>query len=224
MKESIERTMILEGMEVETFRLFAEYAYTSIYRLSPKMIKSTTTCCCVGCSSRTCDREGSSFPYCKPQCREDHGAPGGIKKEQHCVDCGVPHFFNASRPLQCDVCIETNAYRQLRRKAGAQLETVQKAGSPVMEVMFKTVDISVAGMSHAAFKKNLKSVFPRIAASALVSAHAKLYVFVDTYLIAGLKPVCLHLLQRDLSELEIDDNHVEEVIELIRYTYANTSG
>ena len=52
---------------------------------------------------------------------------------------------------------------------------------------------------------------------------AKLYGFADTYMVDGLNRISLHLLHRDLINLEINATTIEEVVELISFTYDNTA-
>lgn len=52
--------------------------------------------------------------------------------------------------------------------------------------------------------------------------HAKLYVFADMYDIDGLKHLSVHKLDELLSALQLRDEHVEVVLGLLEYVYANT--
>ncbi|EME77597.1 uncharacterized protein MYCFIDRAFT_72577 [Pseudocercospora fijiensis CIRAD86] len=54
-------------------------------------------------------------------------------------------------------------------------------------------------------------------------SHAKLYVFADTYDIAGLRALSLHKLHKTLACFTLYDQRVEDVAVLFQYTYNNTA-
>ena len=84
------------------------------------------------------------------------------------------------------------------------------------------LEYSVDGLSHKTYKKILKSKHPRHYASNLVSSHVRLFIFADTYAIEGLKHLCLHMLHRDLSELDLKGSNIEEVVDMFHCTYEYT--
>lgn len=53
-------------------------------------------------------------------------------------------------------------------------------------------------------------------------AHAKIYVFADRYLIDSLRDQCLKSLHRDLCNFSINLQDIEEILELLEYTYEQT--
>ncbi len=53
--------------------------------------------------------------------------------------------------------------------------------------------------------------------------HARLYVFADKYDVDSLKDLSLHMLQRTLIEFTLYDERIENIINLLRYSYSNTT-
>ena len=53
--------------------------------------------------------------------------------------------------------------------------------------------------------------------------HAKLYVLAERYMIKELQDICLHKPHRNLVDFKVVEETIDHVIELIEYTYANTS-
>ena len=53
--------------------------------------------------------------------------------------------------------------------------------------------------------------------------HARLYVFADIYDVEPLKGLCLQKLQRTLVEFTLYEERLEDIVELLRYSYLNTA-
>lgn len=53
--------------------------------------------------------------------------------------------------------------------------------------------------------------------------HARLYVFADKYDIGPLKGLSLDKLQRTLAEFTLYNNRVKDIVDLVRYSYSNTT-
>lgn len=53
--------------------------------------------------------------------------------------------------------------------------------------------------------------------------YAKLYVLADKYMVKNLQAITLHKLHRNLAAYKIHDEAIDEVIDLVLYTYTNTS-
>lgn len=51
---------------------------------------------------------------------------------------------------------------------------------------------------------------------------AKLYVLADKYMVKDLPEICLHLLHQELCSMVVDGDSVNDIVELIYYTYSNT--
>ena len=214
MKESTDQVAILEHVEPDTFKQFAAFAYTGVYRLTPKANR-IDVCFCVNCGTFACDRDGPRFPFCSSQCQEkEQRRTRGL---QYCIDCGKYH---AGTRFTCEECLKQQ--KEEKDRLQIQTQSISLATSPALEDQFKALEYPVAGLSHKAYRKNLKLALPHLAASDFVSQHAKLYIFADTYGMEGLKHLCLHLLHRDLYELELNGRNIDEVVELLRYTYKHT--
>jgi len=55
-------------------------------------------------------------------------------------------------------------------------------------------------------------------------SHARLHVFADKYDVGSLKDLSLHKLQRTLSEFTLYNERIEDIVNLLRYSYSNTTG
>lgn len=54
-------------------------------------------------------------------------------------------------------------------------------------------------------------------------AHAKIYVFAERYLIDSLRDQCLKSLHRDLCNFSLNLQNIEQILDLLEYTYEQTS-
>lgn len=212
MQESVDRQAVLEEIEPQTFVLFAEYAYTGLYRVPETSSDIKTPDVQVSPHKLP---EHLYCQFCSRQIGHCHRGFGlvvcttslcglGARKVQYCKGCGISPIAAPAIDLCSNCLLDIDS-------TGDQLGRFGKREYPV------------DGMSHAEAKEHLAKLRPVDHPTSEVSHHAKLYVFANMYLIGGLKQLCLHKLHRDLMVLEPKEDNVSAVIELLEYTYDNTA-
>ena len=53
--------------------------------------------------------------------------------------------------------------------------------------------------------------------------HAKLYVLATKYMVNDLPEISLHKLHRNIVKFKVEDESIDNIIDLVLYTYTNTS-
>ena len=91
-------------------------------------------------------------------------------------------------------------------------------------LFFTDFEYPTTNLSHSEFRALLYDMRPADLPTTSLTTHAKLYVFGQMYLIDALQEQCLHKLHRDLSVTEVYPRLSPALIDLIRFTYANTAG
>jgi hypothetical protein len=210
MKESSEQAAFLEAIDIDTFKHFAAWSYSGMYQLPPRV---ALTAFCSGCRTRF-DRDVDAFPFCTESCKRADECDDEVERLRYCVDCGLcypkPKGF-----LSCNAC------KSRPLKVGRNT-TPNDAASEHAE-KFALIKCPVRNMKTQKYRKCLKSCRPGIIPTNMVTGHALLYIFADTYMIDLLKQQSLHLLHRDFMELEINETIVDEIARLVGYTYETTS-
>lgn len=123
------------------------------------------------------------------------------------------HVSKGGKQLRCRKCAKTII-----------TSTTPSKDQPSTSDVFAAFVYDVNGMHHQIFASKLDNALPPVARSNDVSCHAKLYSFAMTYMIDGLRSVCLHMLHRDLVDLTLSAETIASVIELVDFAYANTAG
>ena len=153
MQESEERFAIIDDVDVETFKLFTEFCYTSVYRLQPRPAAGSTLtenillCHCFSCGSYTCDRESERYPYCSQACQ----GLGDINTTgtRYCVGCGIRSFWQGWQ-LKCYHCFlpgPETAATQPPQDEMLSFEALRKPCSPALGEQFQTLKIPLATTS-----------------------------------------------------------------------------
>lgn len=94
---------------------------------------------------------------------------------------------------------------------------------PGLDQHFGEWKYDAENMDHDKLRKHLSQIQPPDEPSNEVASHARLYIFAHRFMIAPLQKLCLHKLHRDLTSLKLDETIVSELIELLQFTYQNTS-
>lgn len=240
MEESIQKQALLSDVEPESFGQLLEFAYKGLCGLAETTnhpVALTTADLsleyrCHWCSANTVVRplNGSYYPFC---CEEEtysyHGVFGRTKSKStvYCVVSGCDKFWRLGLGAPDQIlCFEHNTFA-LRRKhpsfadvANGHLRLVSSDAKS-----FQNRTYGCGGLSHEHLSQQLErhkdTNTPR-RPSTLIS-HAKLYVLANRYLVQDLQDISLHKLHRHLSAFEVADSSIDEIIDLVLYTYSNTS-
>ena len=221
-KESKDKIVVLDDIDVETFSLFAEYCYTGNYRVDPKSKAAPQAASGI----ISAPKQGAKFPFGSPYCACPND--GGRK----CMSCrreksqtslgpsttllfGQPYCSCPNDPaLTCVSC-------------GKEVQRVDRTpaaiDSSALWTTFKSGRFGALNLDPDKPRQRLYSHLLSDEPSAAVTQHAKLYVMADRYLLRPLKDLTLYKLHRDLLVYTIDSNNdAEEIAKLLRLSYDGT--
>lgn len=195
MKESVDKVAVLENVDPETFELVMQFAYTGVYRAATS----------------------------------DEKTPLSLPNQRYCGAC----FAKLADGICPDGCKEIMSSLQLHSCVGccARLSTNGLAfchrcyGGGTQNrsfVSFFKLQYPLSNMSHHRARVYLAKLQPEDPPTSKLISHAKLFVFANMYLIDDLKRLCLHKLHRDLLAFNLIGNGVEDIIDLLEYSYNNT--
>ena len=88
--------------------------------------------------------------------------------------------------------------------------------------LFSEREYGAFNMSHSWVRQYLRTVRPVDRVSTKLSAHGKLYVFADMYMVQDLKDLCSHKLHCDLLAYDLNEHGLDEVRDLLQHVYGNT--
>jgi hypothetical protein len=93
MQETLEKAAILEKIDVLTFELFFQWAYTGVY-WAPSGCEEASFdhSFCLRYGSPDCERESILFLYCTINCQEDDEADSDRPRTFHCGHCGLERY------------------------------------------------------------------------------------------------------------------------------------
>ena len=234
MQESMDKVATLKDNEPEIFALFAEYAYTGLYQIPAKAgershlktpneaknNKSSVCFCCIFCGDDASSYE--HFPFCQV-----HYCPGNESGTVRCTMCGWYRYdlYDLDSIVLCKNCtpVETEGYlyKQSSKTPRASNAAIAKP-TPSKKTSSARRHLA-AGMSQDELHAYLAEPKPQDTSSNMLSAHAKLYLFAQEYMIQPLQDLCLHKLNRDLMAFAVEAHNIAEVVDLLVYTYENTS-
>lgn len=253
MEESINRRALIPDHDPETFALFAKFAYMGICGLAdgigpapPRALEVTPTpprqYQCVFCGIHRKLHGNAHYPFCRQGCRTMYQASSGrvlgdfgpIQSQGlYCVVIGC-----SSRQLvgsvgclcPAHVGVETETeWPPFRASVHAPVPQVKSTKTTTYcTSTFLERSYRYQGFPQHVVNHHIQSHLGPLDESgevirrSLVS-HAKLYALADKYMVDDLPDLCLHLLHRDLTRLELDATTINEVIALVTYTYDNTS-
>lgn len=217
MKESVERKAKLNDVDPHTFSLFAEYAYTGIYRLTPWQSSISDS------DETNCVIDGARTPSCCKACGKKYYVE--FRDRQYglgyCTPSDCHTYHEAMKYLSvdwCNYCGESVAYNISKSCPGCESTQAPGYGHAFVQRKYDAED-----MNHDELRGYLSSIKPPDDLSVRVASHACLYNFADRFMVKPLQKLCLHKLHRDLSSLKLDDDTIIEVVELMEFTCKITS-
>lgn len=234
MKESEERVARLPETDVKTFLRVCEYAYSGSYHtefisrpdvpvpafeLPLHGLKAFNCRFCWARITINSPSWGDNFPFCQ----QSHRRQALTLPTAHsaCAKCGIliaPNtIYNDSMSKVCSAC-ETELKAELVA-APADLSS-EKSGP------FRKLRILEGGNCIAMVPRWRKQAAPVTRDNGTCNTlcdHARLHVFADMQMISQLKQMSLCRLHRDLCDMEISEASVAGIIDLVVYTYENTT-
>lgn len=224
MKESLEKTAILEDIEPETFTHFAEFCYKGNYwcTLKPILFEigmlSTQNFAnrlqSAGLSNYHCHycgegglsiSENRNFPRCSSSC---------VAGSNRCVICCSAVSIRTADPRVCKGCA-INYRLDIPKPSPVKSKLWQE---------FKDRKFDGVGMTDYELRQYLKNCVPKDEETDQIVSHARLFVFADRYDIQPLQALSLHKLHRDLVQFKPSEDNAADLVALIEYVYENTMG
>jgi hypothetical protein len=239
MQESVDKVAKLPDVDLKTFALFSEYAYTGIYRVSvqgvnEKVANNTVKdwkCCgwCGASGAEYIKKDSGEQVLWKSSC----GCTSATRKSTrsrfwllYCLCCGSQldpidrYWYSPDQRRICDSCdaVELEEPRALsfQRVAKEAFDSIKVYSFGSMDYLGSDKDLGSLGQQLDKLRKRDRSTNE-------ASCHAKLYLFATLYMIEPLKKICLYKLQKDLRDLSPSDENIAEIIEMLSHTYENTS-
>lgn len=199
MRESVEHQAILEGVDLSTFQLFVEYAYTGLYRIPSKYTEKDEPCPRLDISCNVC------------------GHPQDWLQEF--TSLGI-HGFCSS-----EVCYHAGTQKGRYRSCDCGRGSIDKKTGKREEcycpLAFGRRKYDIPGRAHAELKQHLATLVPADSVSERLVCHAQLYILADKYMVEPLKKLCLHKLHRDLLHMQNSAEGIAEVVNLLEFVDDN---
>ena len=237
MQESLDKTEKLPDTEPETFILFSEFAYTSVYRYSikeeakePDDQAANSDLDHYTSEWRICTYCGAGAVYegdgiAKPitgsypnRCSQSSGF------HRHYMICGRFSTLSLGFSL-CNNCGGSNM-----NAAPAVIKTFAKSPRMVSTNLASSSNMALGqkeylgrGKDDLKLQECLDMVRAKDIRTVDISRPAQLYVFASQYMVEPLKKICLHKLRQDLSELKPNESNIEEIVTMLVYTYDNST-
>lgn len=241
MEESLNKKAFIRDHEPETFAAFVKFAYLGLCGMADDYSDAGST------SPLTVPLNGALKVgrYRCAYCAQSINA-SGHNYYPFCSTCS-PYRTRAGYNLSCVVegC-STNGVNPVASKEllcpthkgtpiGNQYPLLREPSDPYTyppgaSALAKR-KYSCKGLSHEELSDHLQRHRPKLHNAGqtdedvepLLLPHAKLYALAHKYMVKDLQDICLHKLHRALTTYKVKDGSIDEVIDLVSYTYVHTS-
>ena len=236
MEESIKGEAHLSDVEPEVFGQLLQFAYKGMCGVSDGI---TGTFVRLNPPSQFhCHRCGFSFPkgckpteypFCSPSCNTSYkqaveSSRAGFTKSM--VFCVV---FNCPTKMRLNpgstpgwLCAECSQNSNLDHYPRDEAQFVRTPGT-CSGVEFRARLYGCKSLAYEDLSDHIERHRSSETDACSLIQHAKLYVVAKKYMIEDLQDIALHKLHRTLAASELDGSMIDEVVDLMLYTYANTS-
>lgn len=200
MKEAVDGVAEIRHVEPHIFDLYMEFAYTGIYRARatngkvPVLQKHV----CIFCGFCLFEADASGP---EATCQRQHSSHHRTGK--YCAHCGEPcDYSRLSDNYCCPTCVD-----EFNKRYPSWL--------------FKEREHSLTNTSIAMLRE-LLSTRPEGQQLSNILIHARLFTFAHMFLIDNLGQLCLYKLHQDLLVYCVNETSIQDVIELVDYSYSST--
>jgi heat shock protein HslJ len=228
MKESNEKVAELEDIAVNTFNQFVDFCYSKNYRTTRKDPHA----------DEDSEHDGTKIDQPTFKYRDHYGDEEvRVSETEEAVYEVAEDGGYESSLINGSYCNRCSGYCNI---CGGHLVTTSNKGTrycrrcfpyePYADVSsinasaFKDKKYGSTEYTHDQIRTFLDNQMPRDEATTQLTEHARVYVMADKYLVPSLKCMAMHKLHRDLVAYSVSASGAGEVADLLRYTYANTSG
>ena len=239
MQESLTKTIRISDHDPKTFAQFLKFAYFGYCGISDEDLGQVwsskdlpTSFRCHYCSTAVSFIKNSNYPFHSPNCRVNYSAINAqnIPYKAHCVVYGCASYWSldSSRNLLCASHRNTNVGRiyPVFRQAtdplpGAQAST--RCSEDFARRQYGCGEISHEELSRLLKQHQSTASHRKQVCDVALLEHAKLYAFAHQYMVDDLLDISLHKLHRNLTVTEITDESINELIDLVIFSYGRTA-
>ncbi len=225
MSEAKEGCALLEDVDEGTFVRFSQYAYTGDYITADSDIlldSSTIASTHLVSNEASIDGDGQEAPSLSPPSAPNYAQPEP-EPEPKLEPTRDLSLFGISK--------KDKKKGKARSKWADKLEDIaSRAEEPAAVAPRSKKSETWDKFKSQAYATSKLAFQPRNNREScedyteVFLCHARLYVFADEYDVGPLRDLSLHRLQRTLAEFILDDKRAEDIVNLLRYNYSNTTG
>ena len=218
MSEAKEGCVLLDDIDEDTFIRFSQHTYTGDYTTAePVVLLDASTIATTHRDSperlveRAKDHDGETSVGAIPEPEPDYQDTGGYcskrKKDKKKGKGGIPWDWSEKQNMLCECGAsqipDPLVLQSKREKLWDSFKCIAYPAKPTFKA-----------------RKNREACE---CYTDVFLCHARLYAFAERYEIVPLKALSLHKLHHNLVEFVVYDERVEDILDLIRYSYANTA-
>jgi hypothetical protein len=227
MSEAQEGCAWLEDVDEHTFVRFSQYAYTGDYRPADPDILLDSNSIAATYSTLGNFMHGQNNPEPVAASEEIVTIRTGLDEEyissEPSKSCVSPWGISSSKKDK-KKCLKYNYQDELKEEAcprclGRKEYTALESKKSKLWDKFKS-RVYITSRPDFKPRRNQESCEDY---TGVFLCHARLYVFAEMYDIHRLRELSLHNLQRTLTEFTLYSQRLEDIIDLMQYTYLNTA-
>lgn len=244
MQESTTKTVRMPDLEPRTFAQFLKFAYLGYCGISDGVAARSVHQSvlpshfdCHSCSTKDELRKNHHYPFHNRDCRNKfntYTATAHARYYAYCVVQGCQNYWTLdnSRVLLCashrgtELGSSYPAFREID-DPDPQAPTLSRCSKDFLSRQYGCGKLSHEDLSclldlHNAVEKSASLDHDKNHNVPLLD-HAKLYVFADQYMVEDLRDISIHKLHRNLTEIDIAKKTIQELINLVAFSYEGTS-
>ena len=252
MKEATEKEATLEHVDPQVFTQLVKFAYIGMCGISAGLSGSSASIRQLIPSKFRCSQCGtvvsslnSFYPFCTTTCRSSRtGSLDTLRRytnrhySVYCVNetCDEQWLLTTdNEDLLCDTHALDRRLTRMHPKVGFEGQVIDWAGASAARSAFEFLDYGTSDLTHDQLSDHIERHLSTMSMEQddqySLSDHAKLYVLAHEYMVEDLQHIALHKLHRSLvSFCVFDDDYnvvyddlIDEIIDLVLYTYSKTS-
>lgn len=236
LEEPIKKEATLEDVEPAVFEQLVKYAYKGLYGIANGMIGQRVTMQQNSPGPYRCHACGGSwkgnksqYPFCAAACKNSFDAKLNdylCGFDGHMVHCVIRQCTSsmAMRTYGRVLCLSHSTagnrshYPQIDSKPNVTDDNDKTTNS-----LLHARKYGCSTHTHEELSEHIDRHITTANQSLGLLQHAKLYVLATKHMTKDLSEICLHKLHRNLVNFTIEDEHIDEMIDLVLYIYTNTS-
>ncbi|OAG44302.1 hypothetical protein AYO21_01298 [Fonsecaea monophora] len=213
MVEATNRYAVLKDTDEDTFVRVIQFAYTGDYAVAePEPDHNPSE------PDNVVDESFNNLRHAHPSAFEDIVAEGETTESVPIDPEPTEEYIEEEAVPYCEWC-GRNPFRKRNHKwvESGKTKTVVSKAQEAWDSFKKKADIKKTMEWKLEVNEDQHQNYTPV-----FLCHAKLYAFADQYLIEPLRGLVLQKLRLTLSRFKLHQQRVGDVVELLKYTYANT--